>query len=160
VSLEGTRRIVLKSRYHTAWLHILRSGGEIHPHRAGPLRGVPVHRPALARDVPNIEQYVFDGMDLLYRNFFREIAQIPACNFCQVRYEDLIRTPIEELGRMYRQLQFGSLEKIRPRLEAYVRGLDRYGTNQHISHPAKGRRCTGAGIGTCTGSGITPSAAT
>jgi len=24
-----------------------------------------------------------------------------------------------------------------------------------ISHPAKGRRCTGAGIGTCTGSGIT-----
>ena len=44
-------------------------------------------------------------------------------------------TPIEELGRMYRQLQFGSLEKIRPRLEAYVRGLDGYRTNQHYISP-------------------------
>ena len=148
---ESVRRIVLKSPHHTARLHILRQmfpeakfihvvrdPCEVFPSTVRLWRALfdtqGCQKPefgALADGVPDIEQYVFDGMDLLYRNFFREIAEIPACNFYQVRYEDLVRAPIEELARMYSQLQFGSFGEIRPRLEAYVRALDGYKTNQH-----------------------------
>jgi hypothetical protein len=40
-----------------------------------------------------IEEYVFENMNLLYRDFFAEVAKIPAENFCELRYEDLIRAP-------------------------------------------------------------------
>jgi hypothetical protein len=152
---EIARRIVLKSPHHTARLHILRqmfpeakfihvvrNPCEVFPSTVRLWRALfdtqGCQKPqfgALAGDVPDIEQYVFEGMDLLYRNFFKEIAQIPAHNFCQVRYEDLIRMPIEELARMYGQLQFGSIEKIRPKLEAYMHSLDGYKPNQHSISP-------------------------
>jgi omega-hydroxy-beta-dihydromenaquinone-9 sulfotransferase len=152
---ESAPRIVLKSPQHTARLHILRQmfpeakfihivrdPCEVFPSTVQLWRALfdtqGCQKPefgALADDVPNIEQYVFDGMDLLYRNFFREIAEIPARNFCQLRYEDLIRAPVEELARIYGQLELGSFDKIRPKLEAYVHGLDGYKTNQHHISP-------------------------
>jgi hypothetical protein len=153
--LKSARRIVLKSPYHTARLHILRqmfpeakfihivrNPCEVFPSTVTLWRALfdtqGCQKPdfgALADDVPDIEQYVLDGMDLLYRNFFREIAEIPADNFCQVRYEDLVRAPVEELARMYSQLRLGSFEILRPKLEAHVRGLDGYKTNQHNISP-------------------------
>jgi hypothetical protein len=138
VSLEGVRRIVLKSPYHTARLHILREmfpeakfihivqdPCEVFPSTVQPWRAMSL----IMSNMSATEWICFIAISS------GKIAQIPACNFCQVRCEDLIRAPIEELGRMYRQLQFGSLEKIRPRLEAYVRGLDGYRTNQHYISP-------------------------
>jgi hypothetical protein len=138
VSLEGARRIVLKSPYHTARLHILREmfpeakfihivqdPCEVFPSTVQPWRAMSL----IMSNMSATEWICFIAISS------GKIAQIPACNFCQVRCEDLIRAPIEELGRMYRQLQFGSLEKIRPRLEAYVRGLDGYRTNQHYISP-------------------------
>jgi hypothetical protein len=148
---EGVQRIVLKSPYHTARLHILRqmfpAAKFIHIVR-NPCEvfssSIRLWRAlfytqgcqepefgALSEDVPDLEQYVFDSMDLLYRDFFTQITEIPAQNFCQVRYEDLVRTPVEEMARIYNQLQFGSFETIRPKLEAHVRELDGYKTNKH-----------------------------
>jgi omega-hydroxy-beta-dihydromenaquinone-9 sulfotransferase len=149
--LERARRIVLKSPHHTARLHILRQlfpeAKFIHlvrdPHEVfsstvrfwrALFETQGCQKPkfgALAQNVPDIEQYVFDSMDLLYGNFFTQIAEIPPQNFCQVRYENLARAPVEEVARIFRELQFDSFEKFRPKLEAYVRGLEGYKTNQH-----------------------------
>jgi hypothetical protein len=151
----SVQRIVLKSPYHTARLHILRqmfpAAKFIHIvrdpcevfsssirlwHALFDTQGC--QEPefgALSEDVPDLEQYVLDSMDLLYRDFFTQITEIPAQNFCQVRYEDLVRTPVEEMARIYNQLQFGSFEKIRPKLGAHVRELDGYKTNKHHISP-------------------------
>jgi hypothetical protein len=70
-------------------------------------------------------------MDLLYRDFFTEVAKIPVENFCQLRYEDLVRAPGPEISRIYRQLGLGLFEQFRPKLEAHLRELGGYKANQH-----------------------------
>jgi len=149
------QRIVLKSPYHTArlpilrqmfpaakFIHIVRNPFEVFSSSIRLWRALfdtqGCQKPefgALGEDVPDLEQYVFDSMDLLYRDFFTQIAEIPVQNFCQVRYEDLVRAPVDEMARIYNHLQFGSFETIRPRLEAYVRELDGYKTNKHHISP-------------------------
>jgi hypothetical protein len=67
-----------------------------------------------------IEEYVFENMNLLYRDFFSEVANIPAENFCELRYEDLIRAPAPEMSRIYQQLGLGSFEQLQPKLKAHL----------------------------------------
>jgi len=148
---KRARRIVLKSPTHTARLHILREmfpeAKFIHIVRdpyalfSSTLRLWRVlfetqgcQKPEFeskAEDVPDIEEYVFENMNLLYRNFFREVADIPAESFCEVRYEDLVRSPAAEMSRIYRQLRLGSFEQLRPKLEAHLGEVDGYKTNRH-----------------------------
>jgi omega-hydroxy-beta-dihydromenaquinone-9 sulfotransferase len=157
-----SRRIVLKSPTHTArihilrqmfpeakFIHIVRNPCELFPSTVRLWRALyetqGCQKPdlgALPDGTPDLEQYVFDTMDLLYRDFFEEAAQIPAENFCEVRYEDLIRAPVEEMSRIYRSLGLGPFERVRPKLEAHLRILDGYQTNQHrISDHHKAEVC-------------------
>jgi omega-hydroxy-beta-dihydromenaquinone-9 sulfotransferase len=151
IGAQRALRIVLKSPHHTArlrvllemfpeakFIHLVRDPCEVFSSSVrfwGALFATQGwQRPelgALADGTPDIEEYVLENMNLLYRNFFAQTAQIPAQNFCQVRYEDLVRKPVEEVSRMYRQLQLGGFEKIRPKLEAQIRGLHGYKPNQH-----------------------------
>src|SRR5262249_46364493 len=86
-------------------------------------------------DSPNgvydIEEYVFENMNLLYQEFFSEVAKSPTENFCQMRYEDLVRAPLDEISRSYKQLGLGSFEDIRPKLEAHLSKLADYTPNRH-----------------------------
>jgi hypothetical protein len=145
------KRIVLKSPTHTARIHILRQmfpdAQFIHIVRdprdvfASTVRlwsalfdTQGCQRPDFGsrpNGAPDIEGYVLESMDLLYRDFFRDVAEIPAENFCQVRYEDLVRVPLSEMARIYRHLRLGWFEAARPRLEAHLRKLDGYKTNDH-----------------------------
>jgi hypothetical protein len=145
------RRIVLKSPTHTARLHILREmfpqakfihivrdPCEVFSSTVRLWRALfetqACQKPELAGDpngVCDIEEYVFQNMNSLYRDFFAEVAKIPAENFCQMRYEDLVRAPSDEISRSYRQLGLDSFEDIRPKLEAHLRELGDYKANRH-----------------------------
>jgi hypothetical protein len=156
--LESARHIVLKSPHHTArlnilrdmfpdakFVHLVRDPCEVFPSSLRFWRALfatqGCQKPdfgALVDGGPDIEQYVLHAMNSLYQNFFTQIAEIPAQNFCQVRYENLVRTPVDEMARIYRELQLGSFEKIRPKLEVYVRTLNGYKPNKyHISASQK-----------------------
>jgi omega-hydroxy-beta-dihydromenaquinone-9 sulfotransferase len=65
------------------------------------------------------------------RIFFAEVAKIPAKNFCELRYEDLIRAPATEMSRIYQQLGRGSFEQLQPKLKAHLGELNGYKSNQH-----------------------------
>ncbi len=144
-------RIVLKSPTHTARLRILRqmfpAAQFIHLVRdpftvfVSTVRlwralfgtqgcQVPIEG-ELPPGVPSLEQYVLDSMDLLYRDFFGEVAKIPTRDFCQVRYEDLVREPLAEMSRIYRHLGLGSFDVVKPRLEARIRALAGYQRGEH-----------------------------
>jgi omega-hydroxy-beta-dihydromenaquinone-9 sulfotransferase len=148
-------RIVLKSPTHTARLRILRemfpAAQFIHlvrePHAVFSstvklwralydTQGCqePDREPddgALSPGVPSLEQYVLDSMDQLYRDFFVEVAKIPARDFCQVRYEDLVREPLAEMSRIYRHLGLGSFEEVEPKLKAAIHAVADYRRNEH-----------------------------
>jgi omega-hydroxy-beta-dihydromenaquinone-9 sulfotransferase len=144
-------RIVLKSPTHTARLRILRqmfpAAQFIHLVREPVTVFVSTVRlwralygtqgcqdpddGALASGVPSLEQYVLDSMDLLYRDFFAEIAKIPTRDFCQVRYEDLVAEPLAEMARIYRYLELGGFDEVKPKLEARICAVAGYRGNEH-----------------------------
>ena len=55
---------------------------------------------------------------------------IPAGNFHEVRYEDLVARPVEELQKMYQTLGMGGFDAYRPRLEDYLKANADYQTNR------------------------------
>jgi len=147
----GSRRIVLKSPPHTARLRILRAmfpaAQFIHVVRHPcdvfastvwlwrvmyAVEGFQIPQfNSLPNGVPSIGQYVLDTMDLLYRDFFTQTAQIPSYQFCEVRYEDLVRAPIVELEGIYRKLNLGTFGTVQGRLEAHVHKLKSYKRNRY-----------------------------
>jgi hypothetical protein len=80
---------------------------------------------------PMIEDYVFDTMNLLYDEFLAQVAEIPAGHFCEVRYEDLNRAPISEMRRIYCELELGSFEPMRQKLETYLVKSGAYQRNEY-----------------------------
>jgi hypothetical protein len=62
---------------------------------------------ANANDLPSMQDYVLDTMNLLYRDFPAAVAEIPPRHFCEVKYEDLVQAPMRELRRIYEQLELG-----------------------------------------------------
>jgi hypothetical protein len=143
------RRLILKSPPHTArlrvlremfpaaqFIHLVRDPGEVFVSTVRLWRALfdtqGCQEPdygALPNGAPAIESYVLDDMNLLYRDFFSEAARIPAKDFCQVRYEDLVRSPLVEIERIYEQLGIDSFERVRPRLEAKIRERAGYQRN-------------------------------
>jgi len=151
----GEKRLVLKSPPHTARIAFLRQlfpGAQFihvvrHPYEvfASSVRlwctlfdSQGCQKPEfgeLANHGPSIEQFVLDEMDLLYRDFADNAV---AGQFCQVRYEDMLRDPIAEMRRVYAELDLGTFEAVRPKLEAYILGQRNYKANiHHLSPPQK-----------------------
>jgi hypothetical protein len=51
--------------------------------------------------------------------------------FHELRYEDLVKNPVGELGKVYSALELDGFDEARPRLEAYLRQTDGYETNKY-----------------------------
>jgi hypothetical protein len=144
-------RIVLKSPTHTARLRVLRQmfpaaqfihlAREPHAVFASTLRlwralydsqgCQDLDEGALSGRASSLEPYVLDSMDMLYRDFFAAAPKIPSSDFCEVRYEDLVREPVAEISRIYRQLGLGAFDKVKPKLEVRLRELSGYRQNEH-----------------------------
>jgi hypothetical protein len=145
------RRIVLKSPTHTArirvlremfpnakFIHMVRNPCEVFPSTIRLWRALYATQACQTPDLgelpsgsPSLERYVLETMVLLYRDFFTAVAEIPAENFCQVRYEDLIACPAAELERIYFSLDLGSFDPVRAKLDAHLRAVRGYKPNRH-----------------------------
>ena len=56
-------------------------------------------------------------------------------NFCELRYEDLVRDPVAQMETIYDHLQLGDFELARPKIEAYMQSQKDYKTNRHQISP-------------------------
>ena len=144
----GGKPLVLKSPTHTARVRLLR---EIFPAARfvhivrDPRRVVPstvwlwkslhaVH--SLQRpDERGLEAAVDRDARRMYRALWRQQPQIPPENFCEVRYEDLIRDPIAEMERIYTHLRLGQFQSVRPKIERYFIKEKDYRTNRFDLSP-------------------------
>jgi hypothetical protein len=144
------RRLLLKSPTHTARLAVLRrlfpDAAFIHMVRhpyelfasTRRLWAVLFAREGLQRQrlgrlaggVPSLDEYVFATLDRLYRDFPRQVALIPARQFCEIRYEDLASRPLDTLEHLYDRLGLGDFAVHRDRVADYLGGLD-YTPNRH-----------------------------
>jgi omega-hydroxy-beta-dihydromenaquinone-9 sulfotransferase len=147
----GTPRLILKSPPHTArlkilremfpaaqFIHMVRHPSEIFVSTLRLWRGLwetqGLQKPRLGRlpgGGPSVEEFVLDNMGLLYRDFFAQAAEIPQRQFCEIRYEDLVRSPVREMQRIYHDLDLGPLDPLLPQLNAHLCNVKNYQPNAH-----------------------------
>jgi omega-hydroxy-beta-dihydromenaquinone-9 sulfotransferase len=82
-----------------------------------------------------LEEFVFCNFLRMHRAFTDQKHLIPAGNLCEVRYEDLVRDPLGNMSAIYKQLNLGQFDRVRPMLEAYLAGQKDYKTNRFEVSP-------------------------
>jgi hypothetical protein len=80
---------------------------------------------------PIDEDHILDVFQRMYEQFEKDRALIPAGNFHEVRYEDLVADPLTEMQRIYGQLRLGDFTAIQPALEEYLTSIKDYQPNRH-----------------------------
>lgn len=148
LTVRTPKRIVLKSPPHTfrirvllemfpraRFLHIVRDPMVLFPSTVNLWRRL--HRDE-ALQVPThegLEEYVFETFARMYEVFERDKALIPAGQFCEVRYEELVRDPEGHLRRVYEELSLGDFEAVRPALERFLAEQKDYKKNRYDLSP-------------------------
>lgn len=149
LTLRGGKRIMMKSPPHTGrigllaklfpgakFIHISRNPLEIYASTVrlwqslDSVQGLQVPKHA------GLEEYVFECFERMYRGFDQQVESVPAANLIQLRYEDLVANPVEEIAKIYDRLEVGDFSAIRPKLEAVVNQNKDYQRNKHQTLPA------------------------
>ena len=143
VTFSTGKRIILKSPTHTArvktldklyprarFIHITRDPLSVFPSTIKLWNALDEAQGLQFRRHP-IDAYIFQAFERMYGAFERDRAAISQNRIVDVRYEDLVSSPIEQIERIYGHLQLKSLDDARANLTAYVNGMRDYRTNQH-----------------------------
>jgi omega-hydroxy-beta-dihydromenaquinone-9 sulfotransferase len=138
------RRLVLKSPPHTCrirvllelfpraqFVHIVRNPYDVFPsamHLWRTLHCVQgLQRPA----ADGLEERVFSTFLHLHACLERDRPLIPAGQFHELRYEDLVRDPAGELRRLYDHLHWAESAEARDSVDAYFAARAGYATNRY-----------------------------
>lgn len=76
-------------------------------------------------------EYVFDCYARMYGGFESQRHLIPAGNFHQIRFEHLVRSPVETLEGIYEQLDLGDFGEVRENIEQSMERQKEYKRNRH-----------------------------
>lgn len=82
------------------------------------------------RHYPHLEEHVLDSFERMFTKFDRDQPNIPPGQYCEIRYERLVADPIEEMRRIYDELQLGEFDRLQPKLERYFAEQADYQTNR------------------------------
>ncbi|MBM3998908.1 MAG: sulfotransferase [Planctomycetes bacterium] len=75
----------------------------------------------------------------LYAAFFEQVSRIPPGRYHELKYEDLVASPLSELESIYRALDLGEFETRRAALETYAAAKTTYRRNQFPEFSTKMR---------------------
>jgi omega-hydroxy-beta-dihydromenaquinone-9 sulfotransferase len=82
-----------------------------------------------------LDEHVFATLTRMYEALERDRSLVGPGQFCEVRYEELIANPVEQMRRVYEELQLGDFESVRPGIEAYFADQKDYKTNRYQMTP-------------------------
>ncbi len=148
LTVRTPRRIVLKSPPHTfrikvllemfpkaCFIHIIRNPYVIFPSTINLWKRLYRNDGLQMPTYEGLEEHVFATFSRMYEVFERDRSLIPAGQFCEVRYEDLVAQPIQQMQRVYDELNLGGFETVRPQMEAYFAQKADYKTNRYQLPP-------------------------
>jgi omega-hydroxy-beta-dihydromenaquinone-9 sulfotransferase len=149
VTLRNGKQPLLKSPNHTArirlilelypnakFIHLRRNPYDVYRslvHMASqviPVWGLQTY------PIETISDMAVDMYRRLYAAYFEQVSLIPAGQFHEVAYEDMIRTPVPVLEQTYQALNLGDFELRRSAIEAYTITKASYQKNRHKEIPA------------------------
>jgi hypothetical protein len=82
-------------------------------------------------DLAGLEEFVFDTFVRMHARFEQTRGQIPAGQFWEMRYEELVADPVGQVRTMYEQLGLGDFEPVRGAMEHYAKRSENYQTNRY-----------------------------
>jgi omega-hydroxy-beta-dihydromenaquinone-9 sulfotransferase len=148
ITLNNPKRVVLKSPTHTGrvellarqfpgakFIHLTRHPFAIFPSTLRLWRSLDQVQACQVPQEADLPDYVFQCFERLYGSFAEQVADLPPNQFCDIRYEELVADPIRKLEAIYRQLELGDFDTIRPVLEEYVHQRRGYETNRYDLEP-------------------------
>jgi hypothetical protein len=148
LTVRTPRRIVLKSPPHTfrirvllemfpkaRFLHIVRNPLVIFPSTINLWKRLYRNDGLQLPTYEGLDEHVFETFTRMYEVFQRDRSLIPAGQLCEVRYEDLVAQPIQQMQRIYEELKLDHFEKVLPQIEAYFAKKADYKTNRYQLPP-------------------------
>ena len=138
------KRIVLKSPPHTArvktllemfpdarFVHIVRDPYTVFASTVNLWKTLYTKHGLQTPRYEGLEEYVLQTFERMYDKFERDRLLFRPSQFCEIRYEELVRDPEAGMRQIYEQLELGALDKYLPALQAYLAGTDGYQTNRY-----------------------------
>jgi len=146
----GGRRIVLKNPVNTAriravreafpgakFIHIYRNPYDVYRSTLHLYREV-FKVTALQRiSDEQIQRYVLDLYPRVMNAYWEQRAELPENDHVEVRYEDFIQSPMQEIERMYRVLGLGGFESARLPMERFLGSRTQFRPNEYTRDPAE-----------------------
>lgn len=145
LTCKYNRRLVLKSPQHTGRikliLELFPNAQFVHLHRDPYTLFQSTHRlyektvPEMTLQNPECRDVVggiLKRYKSIYQAFFRDRALIPAGNYYEMAYEDLEKDPVEQVEKIYQNLNLRGLESFRSELQNFIAGSSDYKKTQHI----------------------------
>jgi hypothetical protein len=142
------KRIVLKSPTHTfrvpvlldmfpnaRFVYLVRDPYVVFPSMMKTWKRLYQYHGAQVPKHVGLEEYVFKNFEHLHRVFEEDREQIAPERLCVMRYEDLVSAPVDQMKRIYDDLDLGGFEDVKPQLEQYVAWLSDYVANRHNLAP-------------------------
>jgi hypothetical protein len=148
LSVESDRRMVLKSPLHTSrideilqlfprarFVHISRHPFKLYPSTVRLWRRLSEEHGLQRPDEEIIKEFVLDSLPRMYEAYWSARPNIPAGQLCEVRYEQLVREPVEQLRQIYKTLGLGEFGSAEAAVREYSSGFSEYQTNQFNLSP-------------------------
>ena len=145
---RNPKRIVLKSPPHTCrirtllamfpkakFIHIVRDPYVIFPSTVNLWKRLYRDQGLQTPTYEGLEEYVLSTFMRMYDAFERDRNLMGPGQFCEVRYEDLIADPVEQIRLAYEELKLGDFEAVRPAIEEYFAEQKDYKTNRYQITP-------------------------
>jgi omega-hydroxy-beta-dihydromenaquinone-9 sulfotransferase len=79
-----------------------------------------------------LDELVLHCYEKMMSKYLEQRHMIPANQLIEVGYDQLVDNPINELERIYTQLDLGGFENVKPQLNAYIKTLKSYQVNPKV----------------------------
>lgn len=83
-----------------------------------------------------LKNYIFECKDLMYSAYLKQRDEIPAHQLVEVKFEELVSDPLNEMSRVYDQLEMGNFADVRPAITDYFERKKGHQTNPLVLDPA------------------------
>jgi hypothetical protein len=150
LSFRNPKRLVLKSPPHSCrikvllelfpgarFVHVVRNPYVVFPSTMHLWKSLYRTHGLQEPTFAGLEEHVFKMFVRLYEKLEQGRQLVPASQFYELRYEDLIRDPVGQMRSLYTHLGLGGFEDMLPRLQAFLARTAGYETNRYELAPAQ-----------------------
>jgi hypothetical protein len=144
VTLRCPKRIILKSPPHTArvktlvelfpdarFVHIVRDPYAVFGSTVKLWKTLYKFQALQTPNHRGLDEYVFANFTEMYDKLEQDRKLVAPDRFFEIRYEDLVRDPIEGMRALYQHLDLGEFENVLPKLRAYFADKQDYRTGTY-----------------------------